>query len=46
MSFAVPTHKKKSVNKSNKKEPPVVIDLHFDKEVGLYSLEFAGRKTH
>jgi hypothetical protein len=44
MSFSVP--KKKAISKASKKEVPIVIDLYFEKEVGFYKLEFAGKKTH
>ena len=43
MSFAVPANKKKT--KPAKKDSSIVIELSFDKNSGLYSLDFAGKKV-
>lgn len=42
--FAIPQNLKKKSKKGKSIGIPIVLDLALDRESGLYSLEFAGRK--
>ena len=42
--FAIPQNLKKKSKKTKPPGTPIVLDLALDRESGLYSLEFAGRK--
>jgi hypothetical protein len=42
--FAIPQNLKKKTKKGKPMGTPIVLDLGLDRESGLYSLEFAGRK--